>query len=134
MPPVDAAESLAGWQEWLGTYAAEFEGITPGTRIGFLGRAEMDLGRGSLLVWEAGADGMHADFEAYSGWSACRADVLLIAEPGATAQLRSGPPVTARALVHRGKLRLFMLKGCEAIENAGLADFLEGLGLAHPKH
>jgi hypothetical protein len=134
MPPVDATASLAGWQEWLGTYAAEFEGIMPGARIGLLGRAEMDLGRGNLLVWEAQADGMRADIEADSGLSASRADVLLIAEAAAPGQLRSGRPATARTLVHRGKLRLFMLNGREAIEEAGLSDFLEALGLAHPKH
>ena len=38
------------------------------------------------------------------------------------------------ALVRRGEIRPFLLHAMEDLESAGLADFIESLGLAFPRH
>ena len=38
------------------------------------------------------------------------------------------------ALVRRGEIRPFVLHAMEDLETAGLADFIESLGLVFPRH
>ncbi len=129
-----SAEDEDAWQCWLDRHPEMFAALEPGARIGVVGRRDLGIGRGRMIVWQSDSAGMRARIEAFSGFGRCDADVLLsVDDRGQEALLRDGFD-TARALARERHLQVFILRGPEDISRAGLDDFVDGLALAFPRH
>jgi hypothetical protein len=106
--------------------------------IGLLRRNEFVARRGTLLLWCPTADGMQAAFRQYHGDAPSDAGgdigVLLVADQDAVQTMRARGLTSIPALVRAGKLDPYMLQTLDQLESAGLADFVEDLGLTFPKH
>lgn len=102
--------------------------------IGLLRGADYALGSGTLLVWQAVDGAWRAAARDYAGSIDPDLSLLLVAdEPALQRLLREGAGCVA-PLVSRGGLRPFILRTLDELEAAGLADFVEDLGLVFPKH
>ena len=126
--PTDPFFDLARWQRML---AAE-TGVPGG--IGLLRRQDFIARSGTLLLFRGDASGVRVDLSAYSGEAGAEAGVLLVADAEAVRTLQARGLGAARALLRQGSLHPYMLKTQAQLEESGLADFVEDLGLTHPKH
>ncbi len=102
--------------------------------IGVLCRNEFAERLGTLLVWRNTGGGMQAEFRAYDGNAGNDVAVLLVANEDAVQTLRTRGLAAIPALVRAGQLHPYMLKTMDELESAGLADFVEDMGLTFPKH
>lgn len=102
--------------------------------IGLLRRDDFAARRGTLLLWRRDAEGCRADLREYSGAAGGDVAVLLVADDEALAALREGGWAPLPALIRQGRLHPYMLKTMDELEEAGLAEFVEDLGLVFPKH
>jgi len=60
--------------------------------------------------------------------------VLLVADREALTALREDGWSPLQAMIRQGRLHPYMLKTMDELEAAGLAEFVEDLGLVFPKH
>lgn len=120
----------AAWQDMLNREQ------TPDTSgcVGLLRRSDFASRQGTLLVWCGKAGGMEADFRAYDGSAGSDVDLLLVADDDALQALRTQGLAALRSMVRSGRLHPYMLKTMDELESAGLADFVEDMGLTFPKH
>lgn len=102
--------------------------------IGLLRRQDFSACSGSLLLFRGGAQGMRASLRAYSGEAGADVGVLLVVGAEAIPALQTQGLGAARTLLRQGRVHPYMLKTLEQLEADGLADFVEDLGLTHPKH
>ena len=102
--------------------------------IGVLRKNEFAARLGTLLLWCGNAGGMRANLREYQGNAGSDVGVLLVADEDAVQALRTRGLESIPALVRAGKLHPYMLKTLDPLESAGLADFVEDLGLTFPKH
>lgn len=102
--------------------------------IGVLRRNEFVARLGTLLLWSGKAGGMQAVFREYHGDAGSDVAVLLVADEDAVQTLRARGLASIPVLVRTGKLHPYMLKTLDELEAAGLADFVEDMGLTYPKH
>ncbi len=126
--PTDPFFDLARWQRML---AAE-TGVPGG--IGLLRRQDFVARAGTLLLFRGDASGVRVGLSAYSGEAGAETGVLLVADAEAVRTLQAQGLGAARALLRQGRLHPYMLKMQAQLEESGLADFVEDLGLTHPKH
>lgn len=127
---VDAFLDCAGWQSML-----DREGMPASSAaIGLLRRDEFVARRGTLLLWRSESDGCHAVLREYSGAPGADVAVLLVADGDALATLREAGWAPLPSLIRQGRLHPYMLKTMDELEAAGLAGFVEDLGLVFPKH
>jgi hypothetical protein len=127
---VDGFFNRAGWQSML-----DREGMPMSTAsIGLLRREDFAARRGTLLLWRCGDEGCQADLREYNGAAGDDVAVLLVADDAALAALREGGWAPLPALIRQGRLHPYMLKTMDELEEAGLAEFVEDLGLVFPKH
>lgn len=126
----DGFFNRAGWQAML-----DREGM-PVSRaaIGLLRREDFAARRGTLLLWRRDAEGSRADLREYNGAAGDDVAVLLVADAEALAALREGGWAPLPALIRQGRLHPYMLKTMDELEAAGLAGFVEDLGLVFPRH
>lgn len=126
----DAFLDCASWQAMLNR-----EGM-PVSRasIGLLRRDEFAAHRGTLLLWRSDADGCHANLREYSGHYGDDVAVLLVADAEALPALREGGWAVLPGMIRRGRLHPYILKTMDELEAAGLAEFVEDLELAVPRH
>ncbi len=137
-PKENAFLDCAGWQAML-----EREDI-PATSawVGVLRRADFASHRGTLLVWRGEGEGegengaIHVSTALREYESAAGPDValLLVVDNDAVSTLRAEGLASMQALVRQGKLHPYVLKTMNQLEDAGLSDFVEDLGLVFPKH
>jgi hypothetical protein len=102
--------------------------------IGVLRRPDFAAKKGTLLVWRGTSETMQAEFRAYQGTVAGDVAVLLVLEEDAVPVLQSQGLAAMPPLVRSGRLHPYMLKTLDGLEEAGLADFVEDMGLTFPKH
>ena len=126
--PADLFFDLARWQRLL-----DAETEVPGG-IGLLRRQDFIAREGTLLLFRDGAPGTRVSLSAYSGEADAEVGVLLVADAEAIRSLQTQGLGAARTLLRQGRLHPYMLKTLAQLEESGLADFVEDLGLAHPKH
>ncbi len=115
---------IAGWQ-------AMFEGEAdspPDGCIGIIRRADFTAHHGSLLVWRGG----RTVIVDYAGSSDVA--VLLVADEESMLQLRARGFAALPPLIRQGRLHPYILKTLDQLEDAGMMDFIEDLGLVFPKH
>lgn len=102
--------------------------------IGVLGKNEFASRQGKLLVWRGTLDGVHVSLREYSGEPGADVAMLLVADDEALQALLGHGLAKIPLLVRHGKLHPYMLMTSDQMETAGLADFVEDLGLVFPKH
>lgn len=102
--------------------------------IGLLRRDDFTARCGTLLVWRSDSAGCHAVLREYNGRAGEDVAVLLVADADALAVLREDGWAPLPGLIRQGRLHPYMLKTMGELETAGLAEFVEDLGLVFPKH
>ena len=102
--------------------------------IGLLQREDYRSGKGTMLVWELGAEGMHATCRPYGGKNPQDLGLLFVADADDLATLRSEGLACLASMIRRRRFDPYMLKTMAALEAAGLAEFVEDLGLNFPIH
>lgn len=126
----DGFLDCASWQAML-----DREGMPASSAsVGLLRRNDFTARRGTLLLWRSDAEGCRAVLREYSGQAGGDVAVLLVADEEALAALREGGWAPLPALIRQGRLHPYMLKTMDELEEAGLAEFVEDLGLVFPKH
>ncbi|MDR2239122.1 MAG: hypothetical protein LBE33_01605 [Zoogloeaceae bacterium] len=120
----------ASWQAMLNR-----EGMPPSSAsIGLLRRQDFAARRGTLLLWRSDAAGCRADLREYSGTPGDDVAILLVADDKALATVQEDGWQPLPILIRQGRLHPYMLKTLDELEEAGLAGFVEDLGLVFPKH
>ncbi len=130
MVPKDGDLDCAAWRAWL-----EREALPSASAgIGVLLLEDFACGRGTLLVGRRDGEGVHVALRDYRG--SCDPDValLLVGDAETLGDVLAHGVAQMRPLVRRGRLQPYMLKTLDELHDAGLADFVEDLGLVFPKH
>ena len=122
----------ASWQKVL----AALPDIAPGAgaTVAFVASEDFASNSGSAWLWRPGSASRQPEVQAYSGGSAPDWGMLLVLGESALDTLRAEGDPGIAALVRRGEIRPFLLRDAATLEAAGLADFIESLGLAFPRH
>lgn len=120
----------AAWQAMLEREdldaAAAFVGVL--TRDDFAARA------GTLLVWRGTPDGASVSVRAHRGDIGADVAMLIVADRDALQHVLAGGLALVPRLVRRGRLHLYMLYTRQNLDEAGLAELVEGFGLVFPRH
>lgn len=120
----------AGWQAML-----EREGMPESSAaIGLLRREDFTARCGTLLLWCNDTGGCRAVLREYNGRAGEDVAVLLVADREALTALREDGWSPLQAMIRQGRLHPYMLKTMDELAAAGLAEFVEDLGLVFPKH
>lgn len=98
------------------------------TREGFAQR------RGKFLVWRGTAEGAEALLRDLHGEFDGDVAMLLVADDDALQAVLAEGLGGIRPMVRSGRLHPYMLATLDEIEDAGLSDFVEDLGLVFPRH
>ncbi len=126
----DGFFNCANWQAMLDRESMPASGAS----IGLLRRKDFAARNGTLILWRSDEAGCRADLCEYSGATGGDVAVLLVADDDAMASLREDGLAPLPALIRQGRLHPYMLKTMDELEEAGLAEFVEDLGLVFPKH
>jgi hypothetical protein len=118
------------WQTWL--EREQFP--VADAYVGVLGRADFVAQCGRLLVWRAQGDAVQVSLRDYRGQADADVAMLLVLDEDAERALLTHGLETIGRLLRQGRLHAYMLMTLDALEDAGLADFVEDLGLVFPKH
>jgi hypothetical protein len=124
LPTADAWRSAARRHDEL------FAPLDAGARIGLLARSAPTR----VLVWEAGERGVDAWVEAFAGYSATTADIVLAADDESLAQVRAAGDgalfEVLRAGIRSGHIVCYMLERRCVLEERGFDELLDALGFA----
>lgn len=120
----------AAWQAAAARHCELFAALTPGARIGFVAREAP----ATMLLWEAGNDGIDVRVAPFPGFFDSGADILLCADRSALAAIRAAVDgqlfSVLRAGIRNGDIICYMLsRQCE-LEVQGFEDMLDALGFA----
>lgn len=122
----------AAWQQML---ERDGEGLRPtGVAIGFLQRHEYCARSGTLLVWEMGVQGLRAAFRAYDGTVDSDIGLLFVANATELERLGRDGLTALPLMVRQRRCDQYILKTLKVMEDAGLGDFIEDIGLNFPIH
>lgn len=126
----DGFLDCGAWRTWL-----EREALPNATAwVGVLRRDEFAVGRGKLLVWRADAGGVQVALRDYRGAAGADVALLLVADHEALGELLAQGLARLAVLVRRGRVQPYVLKTLDELDAAGLADFVDDLGLVFPRH
>lgn len=132
MPTFD----IPRWQIALDANRDVFSGLVAGARIGLLEEVGMRAPPCPMLVWERAANphGMIARSGRFEGFSEAAVDLLLVARNGALEDLETNPGEDAierlGAMVGEGAFVFFVFRTRDELEERGLEELIEVLGLA----
>ena len=124
----------ASWQKVLATLPDIAPGVGAGTTVAFVATEDFGSKSGSAWLWRPGGAGRQPESQAYTGGAAQDWGMLLVVSASALDRLCAAGDSCIAALVQRGEIRPFVLHAMEDLETAGLADFIESLGLVFPRH
>lgn len=118
------------WRRWL-----ERERLPHAQAyVGVVDRADFDARCGRMLVWRSATDGVDVALRDYRvEGDPDIAMLLVLDETGERGLLEDGLEGIGR-LVRQGRLHAYMLMTLDRLDDVGLADFVEDLGLVFPKH
>ncbi|MBK7764837.1 MAG: hypothetical protein IPI44_01285 [Sulfuritalea sp.] len=109
-------------------------GVGAGATVAFVSSEEFVSKSGSVWLWRPGTASRRPESHAYTGSTAQDWGMLLVVSGLALDTLCAEGDTCIGALVRRGEIRPFLLRDAATLEAAGLADFIESLGLAFPRH
>jgi hypothetical protein len=124
LPSPDAWRAAATHHEEL------FAPLDDGVRIGLLAREAPT----HMLVWETGGSGIEAHVEAFTGYAATGADIMLAADDASLTKVRAASYadlfLELRAGIRSGHIVCYMLKRRCVLEERGFDELLDALGFA----
>lgn len=130
VPPEFNPFDLTAWQTML-----EADDLPEATAwIGVLMRADFTARHGCLLLWRRDPAGVQVITRAYDGTGTDDVAMLLVVADEAVTQLLAGGLAQMPTLVRGATLHPYMLMTLDGLEEAGLTDFVEDMGLVFPKH
>lgn len=130
MVPKDGVLHCAAWRAWL-----EREALPSASAgIGVLLREDFARGCGTLLVWRIDGEDVHVALREHRGGFDPDVALVLVGDAETLGDLLAHGVAQMRSLVRRGRLQPYMLKTLDELDDAGLADFVEDLGLVFPRH
>ena len=138
---------LLAWQAMLDRHAELFSEMNPGSRVGFVARADSGMlpgkhiaaaqaavGSGTMLAWERQGAGMVAANVAFGGISDAGVDLLFVVEDEALEAMRASLPgetlSVVKRLIRKGGIMFYVMKNKYQLQDAGYEEFLDSLGLA----
>ena len=124
----------ASWRKVLAALPDIAPGVGAGATVAFVTSEDFASKGGSAWLWRPGSPSPQPESQAYSGGSAQDWGMLLVVSASALDRLCAAGDSCIAALVQRGEIRPFVLHAMEDLETAGLADFIESLGLVFPRH
>ena len=131
--PNCGVDPLPSPEAWLAAAAYHGELFAPldlGVRIALLARSSPT----QMLVWEAGNAGIDAQFEAFAGYTASGADIVLAADRESLLEVCSAVTErlfeVLRAGIRSGHIVCYVLKRRCVLEERGLDELLDALGFA----
>lgn len=124
----------ASWPKLLAALPEIAPGVGASATLAFVASEDFASRSGSAWLWRPGTASRQPESQAYAGGSRQDWDMLLVLGESALAMLRAAGDFSIAALVRRGEIRPFLLRDAATLEAAGLADFIESLGLAFPRH
>ena len=126
----DRILDCTAWKEML-----DREGLrTANASVGVLTKDDFAARHGILLVWRGTDDGTSVSLRAYSGTFDPDLAILLVVEPEALHELVAAGLARAPQLARSGRMHPYMLMSLDNLEDAGLSDPVEALGLVFPRH
>lgn len=127
---VDRLPSPEAWLAAAAHHGELFAPLDPGVRIALLARPAPTR----MLVWEAGSAGINARLEAFAGYAASAADIVLAADHESLLEVRSAATghlfEVLRAGIRSGHIVCYVLKRRCVLEERGLDELLDALGFA----
>lgn len=102
--------------------------------IGVLARDDYAARSGTLLLWRGTMGGTELCERPWLGAADRDVAMLLVLDDEAAARLPEQGFAQISALIRGGHLHPYMLMTLDQLEEAGLDDFVEDLGLVFPKH
>lgn len=128
--PKDGVLHCAAWRAWL-----EREALPSASAgIGVLLREDFARSCGTLLVWRIDGEDVHVALREHRGGFDPDVALVLVGDAETLGDLLAHGVAQMRPLVRRGRLQPYMLKTLDELDDAGLADFVEDLGLVFPRH
>jgi hypothetical protein len=131
--PNCGVDPLPSPEAWLAAAAYHGELFAPldlGVRIALLARSSPT----QMLVWEAGNAGIDAQLEAFAGYTASGADIVLAADRESLIEVCSAVTErlfeVLRAGIRSGHIVCYVLKRRCVLEERGLDELLDALGFA----
>ena len=128
----------ANWRKMLAALSDRVRGggpgVVTGTAVAFVSSEDYGSKSGSAWLWRPGSASRQPESQAYTGSTAQDWGMLLVVSESALDTLCAEGDSCIAALVRRGEIRPFLLHAIETLETAGLAEFIETLGLAFPRH
>jgi len=131
--PNRGVDPLPSPEAWLAAAAYHGELFAPldlGVRIALLARSSPT----QMIVWEAGNAGIDAQFEAFAGYTASGADIVLAADRESLLEVCSAVTErlfeVLRAGIRSGHIVCYVLKRRCVLEERGLDELLDALGFA----
>lgn len=119
----------AAWAAAAAHHEALFAPLDAGACIALLARSAP----AQALLWEAGERGVAARLEAFAGYSASGADIVLAADDEALAAIRAALAGATlfevlRAAIRAGHIVCYMLRRRCVLEERGFEEMLDALG------
>lgn len=120
---------------WTDRLERDCAGLGPSSlAIGLMTRAEHGTRDGKVLTWRRAEHGFQAEWRTYRGEPDPDLGVLLVGTEDGLRRLQAEGLGVVATLVRTGQLLPYILKSTDELEQAGLMEFIEDLGLVFPKH
>lgn len=122
------------WRQVLAVMPAGDVEVSEALAVAFVGSDDYAAKNGSAWLWWPGGQGRPVEQCDYDGrFPADWGMLMVMSEAALDAVCAEGDSCMA-GLVRRGKIMPFLLQQRDALEAAGILDFIEALELATPKH
>lgn len=122
------------WRQVLAVMPAGDVEVSEALAVAFVGSDDYAAKNGSAWLWWPGSRGRPVERYDYDGRFPADWGMLLVMSEAALETVCAEGDSCMAGLVRRGKIMPFLLQQRDALEAAGILDFIEALELATPKH
>ncbi|MFA4969357.1 MAG: hypothetical protein WC540_06975 [Sulfuritalea sp.] len=122
------------WRQVLAAMPAGEVEVSEELAVAFVGSDDFKAKSGSAWLWWPGGSGRPARRCDWDGFFPADWGMLLVMSETALETVCAEGESCMAGLVRRGKIMPFLLQQRDALEAAGILDFIESLELATPKH
>ena len=122
------------WRQVLAAMPAVEVEVSAALAVAFVGSGDFAAKSGSAWLWWPGSQGRPVQQCDYDGGFPADWGMLLVMSETALETVCAEGESCMAGLVRRGKIMPYLLQQRDALEAAGILDFIEALELATPKH
>ena len=122
------------WPRLRAALPAPEAAVSQSLAVAFVGTEDFAARTGSAWLWWPDGQVRASQRSDYDGRFPSDWGMLLVMSDAALDSVCSEGESSMAGLVRRGKIMPFLLQQREALEAAGILDFIESLELATPKH